>query len=371
MSKKALPEHFRLSPSSAYRWIQCPGSAQEGLPDRETDAARLGTLAHAVACAELTGTEVDKGFREELEAMEYDEEQEELYGELVLGVQLYVEFVKTLEGELHHELKLYSEIVEDFGGTTDTLALTPDVMHVADFKFGTHFVPITKNTQILSYLCLAREKFGPRKHYFGTIIQPRVNERVETAAFTDADLDKHLVDVIDASEDTTLIAGSHCTYCPLLLNCKTAYDWNCRMANLEFEEIVDHDGDDIPRLLEILEWEDVAKTISRLAKDKLLELAMNGVEVPGYKAAQGLKNRSWLNEGQALERLKKRWPKLGAKFVKTTLRTPAQIEKLVPKTELAKLELYHRPKGPICLVPESSSLEEVATSGEEFDEVGD
>ena len=44
-------KHATLSASSAHRWLNCPPSAlQEArLPDRETAAAREGSLAHALA----------------------------------------------------------------------------------------------------------------------------------------------------------------------------------------------------------------------------------------------------------------------------------------------------------------------------------
>ena len=44
------PAHALLSASGSKRWLSCPPSArlEETYPDKETAAAREGTLAHAI-----------------------------------------------------------------------------------------------------------------------------------------------------------------------------------------------------------------------------------------------------------------------------------------------------------------------------------
>lgn len=48
--------HAKLSPSSASRWLNCPGSVAlcENLPDSSSSAALEGTVAHALAAHCLT-----------------------------------------------------------------------------------------------------------------------------------------------------------------------------------------------------------------------------------------------------------------------------------------------------------------------------
>lgn len=48
--------HAKLSPSAAERWMTCPGSVvlSEGMPQRTSEFAEEGTLAHALAEMLLT-----------------------------------------------------------------------------------------------------------------------------------------------------------------------------------------------------------------------------------------------------------------------------------------------------------------------------
>lgn len=86
--------HAQLSPSSAERWITCPGSVAlcRNLPDSSSSYADEGTAAHDLAAkclesgkdaAEFIGETVDKGFVVDSTMAGY--------------VQQYVDFVRFLQ----------------------------------------------------------------------------------------------------------------------------------------------------------------------------------------------------------------------------------------------------------------------------------
>ena len=56
-----MTNHSLLSPSTAHRWMICPGSVAMGmtLPDEPSDYAMEGTVAHALAESMLNVTEYE------------------------------------------------------------------------------------------------------------------------------------------------------------------------------------------------------------------------------------------------------------------------------------------------------------------------
>lgn len=352
------PEHYRLSPSSSKRWIACPGSAQSNLPDRENEAARIGTLAHALAYAELTSTQLSEDLLRQSAELTSDERTE-----MAEHVLTYLTFIRELPGEKHYEVKLASGAIDEFGGTIDCLRLDGDMMHIIDLKYGFGRVQAEGNTQLKSYLCIAREHFGGAKRFAGTIVQPRLANGITTAEFTAAELDDHFCNVMDASMSDEFHAGDHCQWCPLLLNCDVAHQHTIEMADLQFDTV--QDGPSVERMEAIIGFADVVEERAKLAKLKLFELIKNGRSIPGWKIAQGKKRRAWRNEGVAMSTLRLRYREKFDNLIK--LRTPSQVEKHVAASVLTELDLWHRPDGALQLQREGSDGEEVGF--DEFDEV--
>ena len=156
--------HAEFAPSSAYRWISCPGSVAlcKGLPDDEgTVYAMEGTIAHHMAELILTGQKPEPD----------DAETEFLYNnkidldELLKNVRYYTDYVGGLiEGEgvdLFIEQRLDLESVtgeKDAAGTSDCVILRPKKdgsrsMFIIDLKYGTgEKIDAPNNTQ-LAILC--------------------------------------------------------------------------------------------------------------------------------------------------------------------------------------------------------------------------
>lgn len=352
-----MPAHFRLAPSSSHRWIPCPGSAQHDLPNFAGEAAERGTLAHAMSEAELTGEPAEPEQLLMFAGMS-DEDQEEM----IDAINLFVEYVRGIPGELHSEQQIPNIYISDNGGTIDVLVVTETRLHVVDFKYGLLFVPCEGNTQVMNYLTLARQKFPGRTEFFGTIVQPRVNDgRVDTKEFTAEQLADFECSLFEASVSDEFKAGEHCKYCPLLATCDVAYQHAKEMVNLEFDIIADEL--DYDRMREILEFAPVVSNLEKLAKAHLLAYARSGGLVEGYKVAQGLGHRKFEDEEKTREELIAAGYDID-KLQDVSLKSPAQMEKLIPKSVVAKY--VFRPKGEIQLVPKTSRLEEISFT-DEFD----
>lgn len=172
------------------------------LDDSGGDAAKWGNVAHADANFHLsTGLPV--------------------FGEdwVSAVIRPYINFVNKLPGEKVHEQKIVSANIIDFGGTIDTAVLDGTHLHIVDLKTGKYKVPAKNNTQLQCYMILARQEFPQAETFSGTIIQPMVYARPNTAEFTPAALDQFENRVAKASTSKAVVAGDHCRFCPLRPEC--------------------------------------------------------------------------------------------------------------------------------------------------------
>ena len=151
-------DHSRLGPSSASRWVSCPGSIdmQERHPDvRDKSAADEGTLAHADGEALLTGREPER-------------EPNEATMVWVNDMKPYLGYPHGVEDriEMRH-------IHEGMFGTADGWALVETHLIVWDFKHGFTYVEEFENLQGICYLSGLRMKLGDAVKTFEVrIVQP-------------------------------------------------------------------------------------------------------------------------------------------------------------------------------------------------------
>jgi len=171
--------HAKLSPSSAERWMICPGSVAlcEGIPDRSSAYADEGTAAHEMAEIILTG-DLPAELNESMTPLTHPEAQAlvgrkaengvEFTQDMLTDVLKYTDFIADLVastgGELHVEQKLPIEQwtrEEGARGTADAVIITADELIVCDLKFGRGVeVSPENNKQLMIYALAALAKFG-------------------------------------------------------------------------------------------------------------------------------------------------------------------------------------------------------------------
>jgi len=170
--------HAILSPSSADRWMTCPGSVplSEGLTDTSSEYAAEGTAAHDVAAMCLS---TDKDAAAYVgRVIEVDTFEIEVTADMAEHIQIYVDHVRgrvkawqelgalvTLEVE--QRVPIGHLTLEDGAeGTADTVIIAelPDgrvAIEVIDLKFGRGVeVEALDNRQLRLYALGAIEKFG-------------------------------------------------------------------------------------------------------------------------------------------------------------------------------------------------------------------
>lgn len=129
-----MSEHYKYAPSAAYIWEHCGGSTTIDVNDVDDDDqySGRGSLLHDCAHQMLTGgqgsynvTAAQKRTRTEWYTFEPDDAE---------AVANYVAYCQSLPGYHFHEKR--TQWIEDCGGTTDFATVTPELLHIVDFKAG-------------------------------------------------------------------------------------------------------------------------------------------------------------------------------------------------------------------------------------------
>ncbi len=269
---------------------------------------------------------------------------------------------------------------EIVGGTVDYAWITDDEIHVLDYKSGDgalHMLPrelpdspdaypdilcqlvfyagmlfdadmvegrgvclhalhAHRDTTIHTWLSLTHEQFA---HVWEKLVGPAV----EDAA-----------DMWDAGAflPGALRPGAHCQYCPTQPFCPALEDKLRAAARAKLTP------EALERTAEILELAEALKGLETHAKELMQAALEGGQDVPGWKLVQKRRSRSWLDEAGVLAAFKAQRidPAL---FLKTSLLTPAQAEKVCKQHDLDPETLLgeHIALSPteLTIAPESDS----------------
>lgn len=317
-----MSKHVELSPSSASRWMNCPGSValSRGLPDRESDAAREGTFAHSVAEAMLNGEALPEGVT--LELRQY--------------VSVFVEYCmsrvtpKSVWASEQWLSLAGLNPPDEMGGTTDFVCWNPDILDIADYKHGTGvFVDVEDNPQLLYYAVMAllwceREKLRIPPRVRIAIVQPRV-EYADPVRWVEYTLDEVLAfmsKLLHAAErvvslpvtqlhDETIVpadslnVGKWCRWCKVLASCPAQRVMAGEIARMEFSVVTpdvlpsaslltnDELGSILARARYLAQWvKSIEEEVtSRLGKSQ---------EIPGWKLVPTKGRRKWISDQQAI-----------------------------------------------------------------------
>jgi hypothetical protein len=384
--------HAKLGASSAFRWMNCPGSVKlcEEVPNKSGEAAQIGTTVHEL---------IDKTMKMEIES------PHELVGsylneflideDMAKAAQMHIDYVEkrardlrnkgytvTVEVEVVVTLDLLGVEFTDMFGTADTIIIAHKngnfIIEVIDFKNGRMAVDVEGDFGVAGDI-------NPQLAYYGlgalyhlmkqggfanlptwapmkldaliiTVVQPngqleairsRVLDRFSVIEFEERL--KAAALATDSAPDHT-VAGSHCKWCPAKSICpqhtKAAYEV-LENHGLTADKLSNRDQ--IPPevlgglLVECDRLETAIKSI-RAQASTLLEI---GRDVPGWKLVPSRPMRKWTDKNKLIHRLLTEF-KLGPdEYMKSELKTPAQLEKTLKK-EFASLS--------DLIVEESSSM---------------
>ena len=361
-----MTEHSLLGASSAYRWLNCPGSFRlsQTAPHRPSSIyAATGTLAHeyiekAVKSRSWQCDESNLGLDVSRDGHMVTVDQD-----FVDGVNVMLEYLagsKSLsvwtDVEFRVDLGDYFPLpppVPVFG-TVDAATYGKRVLEVIDYKNGAGItVSAVENPQLMFYGAgvLAHLPAAQRdwvKTVILTIVQPHASgvSPIRSWEIDVVDLlmwvDEVLVPGVEActQDDAPLVPGSWCRFCPVSHACPKLMADALEMAKREFDDMpeadVDYPGSE-GRLAQLLDTAERAELWIARIREFAIDQLQHQVRIPGWGLVPTKATRKWLAPDTDIAH---RLSDLGAshdEIWETRVRSPAQIERQLHRTRRGRL----------------------------------
>lgn len=358
-------DHAALGASNASRWMACPGSvnAEEGLPNESTSYAQEGTAAHALAelCLDLK-RDAWTWLGETIETVVVTEEMAD-------AVQVYVDYVRGLIGtcteygiERQFDLAPLKPPRPMFG-TTDFYGFVEGedglTLHVADLKFGQGYAVVaTDNPQgryyaLGAWVDLATRNYAQARRVRWVtvhIVQPRILDRegkptisVETLSIVTLRLWAHQLleaAVRTTTQDPPRHAGDHCRFCKAKPTCSAFRDKALAVAQTSFSLVTARQATvPVPgemtdeQLAAVLDHKDLLEAFLTAVDKEAMGRLEQGKTIPGWGRKPKRATRKWVSESAAAD-----WAEeaglVPADYEVTTIKSPAQLEKVVGKNKI-------------------------------------
>ena len=384
--------HAKLSPSSAVRWMACPGSVvlSEGIPERRSPAAAYGTVGHEIAESCILDDTAPARFLGQKwyvgadglvtpgteGAIEVTVDQE-----LVDIVAAYVDYVRGLIAECGDNLWMVEQKVPlehltgepGATGTADFIGLAGRTLIVTDLKTGHHEVEAEGNPQLRIYALGAMHKYGVVWDFDEVrvvIVQPKVGAP-KSHAYTVAELEAFGLEVQDRAAEVARALRNRggedfdgdflnptpdaCRHCPARHSCPALRAVVDEVTAQDFDDLDDDKLGDAMAKVELVEaW---CKEVRAEVERRLLA----GKPVRGFKLVQGRKGpRKWTSPDVVETLLSKA---IGEEAYEKKLISPTTAEKVLkkerPLTWQTIAEYVAQSDGSPSVAPESDKREAI------------
>jgi len=420
-----MAKHAKLSPSSADRWMTCPGSValSEGLEDKGSSYADEGTAAHYLAsgclqyghnAVQFVGDKIYlwKDTRDGSHFESFSGHKAADYAELLCtfevdddmagAVQVYVDYardvVKSTGGQLLVEQSVPIDHLtgeEGATGTSDTIILTEDELIVIDLKFGRgHEVSAEGNRQMRMYASGALAEYEllyDFKRVRMAISQPRISHQPSEWTCTIEELRTFEAEVAaaatwvrqcfdkQASQELVKYIPSEdaCRWCKAKATCPALANFVEDSLGSDFNNLLTAPAPKVEGvtndvLAKKMACIDLIEMWCTAVRAKVESELLQGNEVEGYKLVQGKKgNRAW-TDAEAAEALMKSMRLKVDEMYDFKLISPTKAEKVLkdnPKKWTRINSLIGQSEGKASVAPASDKREALVLnpSSNDFD----
>jgi hypothetical protein len=386
-----MSTHATYSPSSADRWMACPGSVDASFGVEATDSEHneytaSGSTIHAIGEMILRTVFLDKeDYRPILDhalTETWGYYVEELPPEFAT-LPVTLDMIDQVETYLHEVRNLLDEPYnlgiekrltynEQLFGTADLVDWNDERILICDLKTGSgNMVSPQNNKQLMTYAgmylhnCVLDYPPYPRKVTLA-IIQPPDEERPLKTWDTDIQtIEKHMEEVRDAMMRTDLNAGKHCRWCPVRASCHKLHELATNAMSLDLDGLTPEGWKDALDMAVILKpW--CEQVFGRAHQ----HVAENGLNIPGWKLVQKVGRLNWASETEAEYAINEALDEADVDLLETptihkpaTLLTPLQVKKALKGIVDAEFidDLAVRKSSGTILVPENDKRPAVET----------
>ncbi len=378
--------HAALGASSAHRWMACPGSirlSEAAPPQGRSVHSDEGTAAHELAERALsTGLPASTWIGTALEGVEVTED-------MAAHVQTYVDICRELQQAadrvwIEHKFSLGKlNPPGPMFGTNDfaCYVAATKTLYIRDLKFGQGVVvEVVGNKQLRYYALgalLSPDMEGlPIDTIDIGIVQPRAYHpdgvcRTEPVPVMDLlEFTGELLQAAAATQDPAapLAVGSHCRFCPAKAFCPEQKRVAEDTALIAFSDVqpTPPAPETLPQQVfeEILGKLDVLEDWIVALKQRAQRELEAGRPVKGFKLVQKRATRKWTDPDQVAQYLLAQGEDAETVYEPRTLKSVAQIEKLIGKKHLPTQYVIAESSG-LAMVPESDRRPAVLP-GQEF-----
>jgi len=366
-------EHALLSASGSHRWLTCTPSArlEDSLPEKESDYANEGRLAHEIAELKLRKAFTDPmGPRTFNNRIKKFKENPLFQDEMLKHTDTYLDYLSkivhsynTLPYVAVEKRVDYSTYAPEGFGTGDCIIIGGNTLRVNDLKYGKG-VPVSAwdNPQMKLYALGALSEYSilyAIEKVVLAIIQPRLDSISEFELSVDELLAWGESIKTTAHKAFTgvgeFVPGEHCMFCRAKALCRARSDFHTSLEDFKEMKPPLISNEEVGQILG--RAQNLAAWVKNLEEYALAE-CLKGNEIPGWKAVHGRGNRQFTNVDAAFGVLKANGVDEAMLYERKPL-TLAATEELLGKGRFNALlnEYVNKPPGKPTLVLESDARE--------------